>query len=116
KADDDADTAGRPAAERNAFLEMIADRRPPGVVRDRDAHRELPLAEDRLIGPCHRDKIAEIDRVVLGGRGTALTDDHDIELEAQRIARPIALRIDLAKRAIERDTGRLVRLVRPEHG
>ena len=39
KADHDAEIAGRPAAERNGFLEMIADRRPPGVVRDRDVAR-----------------------------------------------------------------------------
>src|SRR6266566_4160245 len=115
KTEDDAEIAGRSAAERNGFLDMVADSGPPSVLRDRDTDRELPLAEDRLIGPRHRDKIAEVRGAGLSGRGAALADDDDIELEPQRIAGPLALRIDLAQHAVERNPGRLARLAGPEY-
>src|SRR5439155_8813484 len=115
KTEDDAQIAGRPAAERNGFLDMVADRGSPGVFRDRDTDRKLPLAEDRLIGPRHRDKIAEVRGASLSGRGAALADDDDIELEPQRIAGPLAARIDLAQHAVERNPRGLTWLAGPEH-
>src|SRR5438552_15797634 len=90
KTEHDAEIARRPAAERDGFLDMVADGCPLGVFRDRDAHRELPFAEDRLVGSGHRDEIAEIDGAELAGGGAAFAHANDVELAAPRLARPRA--------------------------
>src|SRR5436309_844310 len=61
KAEHDAEIAGSAAAERDRFLDMIGDAGALGVGGDRDADREGPLAEDRLVGAGHRDKILQVD-------------------------------------------------------
>ena len=101
KTEHDAEIARRPAAERDGFLDMVADGCPLGVFRDRDAHRELPFAEDRLVGSGHRDKIPEIESAGAARRRAAFADNDDIKRETHRVAGAIAFGLDLAQQAVK---------------
>src|SRR5437764_5075309 len=110
KSQDDIDVAGPAAAERDGFLDMVADRGALGARRNIDMDREEPLAEDRLIGSGHRDKIPEVESTGAARRGAAFADNDNVKRETHRVAGAIAFGLDLAQQAVERDPWRLVRL------
>src|SRR5438874_2582946 len=60
KSQDDIDVAGPAAAERDGFLDMVADGGALGARRNIDMDREEPLPEDRLIGPGPRASLRAI--------------------------------------------------------
>src|SRR5881227_2196525 len=95
KSQDDIDVAGPAAADRDGFIDM---------------DREEPLAEDRLIGSGHRDKIPEVESTGAARRGAAFADNDNVKRETHRVAGAIAFGLDLAQQAVERDPWRLVRL------
>src|SRR5947209_814430 len=110
KSQDEIDVAGPAAAERDGFLDMVADCGALGAPRNIDMDREEPLAEDRLIGPGHRDKIPEVEGAG-GARGrAAFADKDDFKRETHRVAGAIAFSLDLAQQAVKCDPRRLVRL------
>src|SRR5918912_2864220 len=84
------EVAGPAAAERDCLLDMIADRGAFCAGRNLDMDRKQLFAEDRLVGPGHRDEIPGIDRACAGRGRTTLADDNDIEREAHRIAGAVA--------------------------
>src|SRR5438552_16124928 len=89
--------AGPAAAERDCFLDMIADRGALRARRNLDMNREQPFSEDRLIGPGHRDEIPSIDGACTGRGGTTLAHDNNIERQTHRVARAVAFGLDLTQ-------------------
>src|SRR3954453_14877770 len=107
---DDIDVAGPAAAERDGFLDMVADGGALGAPRNIDMDREEPLAEDRLIGPGHRDEIPEVESAGAARRRATFADNDNIKRETHRVAGAIAFSLDLAQQAVKRDPRRLRRL------
>src|SRR5436189_262590 len=113
---DDIDVAGPAAAERDGFLDMVADGGALGAPRNIDMDREEPLAEDRLIGPGHRDEIPEVESAGAARRRATFADNDNIKRETHRVAGAIAFSLDLAQQTVKRDPRRLVRLAGREQG
>src|SRR5437868_14532315 len=113
---DDIDVAGPAAAERDGFLDMVADCGAFGAPRNIDMDREEPLAEDRLIGPGYRDKIPEVEGAGAARRRAAFADNDNVKREAHRVAGAIAFSLDLAPPPVTRDPRRLARLAGREQG
>src|SRR5947207_15183820 len=99
---DDINVAGPAAAERDRFLDMSADRGAFGAPRNIDMDREEPLAEDRLIGPGHRDEIPEVEGAGAARGRAAFADKDDIKRETHRVAGAIAFSLDLAQQPVKR--------------
>jgi hypothetical protein len=78
-----------------------------GIGGNCDADRERPFAEDRLVGPGHRNKILHVEALRLAGRRTSLTDNDDIERGAHRASGAFAFGLDISQNAVERDADRL---------
>src|SRR5205814_7688218 len=113
---DDVDVAGPAAAERDGFLSMGGAGGALGAPRNIDMAREEPLAEDRLIGPGHRDEIPEVESAGAARRRATFADKDDIKRETHRVAGAIAFSLDLAQQAVKCDPRRLVRLAGREQG
>src|SRR5438270_4077926 len=113
---DDIDVARPAAAERNGFLDMVANGGALGAPRNIDMDREEPLAEDRLIGPGHRDEIPEVEGAGAACGWTAFADNDNVKRETHRVAGAIAFGLDLAQQAVKCDPRRLVRLAGREQG
>src|SRR5215472_906274 len=88
------------AAERYRLLDVVGDAGAlPRRVED-DAYRELPFAEDRLIGAGCRHEILEVYRIALCRRAT-FTNHDDVKHHAHCVAAVFAFELGLAQQPVE---------------
>src|SRR3977135_1304081 len=82
---DDIDVARPAAAERDGFLDMVADGGALGAPRNIAMNGEPPRAAARCLGPVPREKIPEGEGAGAARGWTTFADNDDIKRETHRV-------------------------------